>query len=598
MIILGIYDDHNASACLAVDGEIVFAAQEERFSGRKNEESFPRLTVEYILRTYNINPSEIDEVAIAGVHHSYIDLMLRKSTTFTIRDYIHEMEYYWKPKLKGESYDENYYLNLYNSNPKFQHNDDIYEYSDSLHSLKGIEQLEEFNRIRTKCISNFLKIPEDKIKYYDHHSCHIYYGYYSNLIKKDKTIGFTIDAFGDNRNQTVWKIENDHFDLLAESKECELARVYRTVTLYLGMKPYEHEFKVMGLAPYAKEEHAEKVCEELKEIVKVEGMRVLHNKRPADLFQFMKEKFQYYRFDNIGAGVQMWLEQVSLELLKNIFKETGIRNFVFSGGVAMNVKLNKLLAEQDFVDDFYVCGSSADESLSIGVAYMSSKLRSLAVKPLTHLYLGSSIENSELEKFLETEEVKKYFNVKKNVNNVEIAQLLADGEVVARVVGRTEFGARALGNRSILANPSKMDVVKEINEMIKKRDFWMPFALSVLDTFEHRYIINDKNIQARFMANAFETKTNEYENIRSGTHPYDRTVRPQVVTKDSNLSYYELIEEFAKISGIGALLNTSLNLHGLPLVNDHIQAFYVLKYSGLKYLLIDNYLFTKKLNNL
>jgi carbamoyltransferase len=593
MIILGIYDDHCASACLSIDGEIIFAAQEERFTGRKNEGSFPKSVVKYILQTYNIKPESIDEVALGGVHHSYVDLMLKKATTFKVKDYINEMEEYWKPKLKGDQHDKNYHLNLYRNNSRFQNTDDVYDYPDELHNLSGYEQSLAFNKIRVGCISKLLNIHESRIKFYDHHSCHIHYGYYSNPQKKDVTVGFTIDAFGDNRNQTVWKIKNDQFQIIAESKQCELARVYRTVTLYLGMKPYEHEFKVMGLAPYAKLEHAEEVCKELSGLLKIEKMRVLHNQRPADLFQFMKEKLQFYRFDNIAAGVQMWLEKVAVALLEDIHKETGIRNFVFSGGVAMNVKLNMLLADQEFVDDFYVGGSSADESLSIGAAFMASKEAGEQVKPLNHLYLGANINRVELDKYIYSEAIEEEFKVKKGVTNKEIAKLLTDGNVIARVVGRTEFGSRALGNRSILADPGKADVVKEINEMIKKRDFWMPFALTVLDTYEDQYIENPKKIQARYMANAFSTKIKDFDRIKSGTHPYDRTVRPQIVTNDANPKYYDLICEFANMTGTGALLNTSLNLHGLPLVNDYIQAFYVFRNSGLKYLVIEDLLISK-----
>ncbi len=594
MIVIGIYDDHNASAALCIDGEIVFAAQEERFTGRKNEEAFPRYTIEHILKTYKIRPEDIDEIAIAGIHHDYMDLMMRKHSVFTIRDYIEEMERYWKPKLSGAPFDKDYNLNLYKTQKRFQHADDVYEYPESLLKMSGTEQLDEFNRIRKKSISRFLGIPEDKIRFYDHHSCHIYYGYYSNPRKQNPTIGFTIDAFGDNRNQTVWKIEGDRFELLADTKECELARIYRTVTLYLGMRPYEHEYKVMGLAPYAKEEHAQKVCDELSDVARVDGMRIVHKNRPRDLFQFMKDRFQYYRFDNVAAGVQMWLENTAVELLKNIHKETGIRNYVFSGGVAMNVKLNKVLAEQEFVDDFFVCGSSADESLSIGVAYMAARARGVECKPINHLYLGPPVDQSAVAEFVKEEAVQSRYEVRTGVTNKEVAAILAAGNVVARVAGRMEFGARALGNRSILANPGKEDVVKEINEMIKKRDFWMPFALSVLDSYADRYIENPKGLQARFMANAFDTKPEHYERFRAGTHPYDRSVRPQVVTKDANPQYYNLIEEFAAVTGTGALLNTSLNLHGLPLVNDHRQAFHVLDNSGLDYLLIEDVLLVRK----
>ena len=257
----------------------------------------------------------------------------------------------------------------------------------------------------------------------------------------------------------------------------------------------------------------------------------------------------------------------------------------------MNVKLNKVLAEQDFVDDFYVCGSSSDESLSIGVAYMAMRDKDVKVEPLSNLYLGPEVSSEALASVKKNVNGRDNVKVTEGVTNADIARLLASGEVVARVAGRTEFGARALGNRSILADPGKPDVVKQINEMIKKRDFWMPFALSLLDSHEEFYLKNPKGLQAQYMANAFDTKDKDYERIRSGTHPYDRSVRPQVVTREMNPEYYDLINEFSKLTGTGALLNTSLNLHGLPLVSDPYQALYVLENSGLRYLVIENTLF-------
>ena len=215
----------------------------------------------------------------------------------------------------------------------------------------------------------------------------------------------------------------------------------------------------------------------------------------------------------------------------------------------------------------------------------------MKVEPLSNLYLGPEVSSEALASVKKNVNGRDNVKVTEGVTNADIARLLASGEVVARVAGRTEFGARALGNRSILADPGKPDVVKQINEMIKKRDFWMPFALSLLDSHEEFYLKNPKGLQAQYMANAFDTKDKDYERIRSGTHPYDRSVRPQVVTREMNPEYYDLINEFSKLTGTGALLNTSLNLHGLPLVSDPYQALYVLENSGLRYLVIENTLF-------
>ena len=173
----------------------------------------------------------------------------------------------------------------------------------------------------------------------------------------------------------------------------------------------------------------------------------------------------------------------------------------------------------------------------------------------------------------------------------EVAALLAKGEVVARYKGREEFGARALGNRSILADPSRYDVVQIINKMIKCRDFWMPFACSILQEDADTYVKNPKGVFAPYMILTFDSK--KTEDIRAGSHPEDKTVRPQIVTPAHNAEYHRLISEFKKLTGRGAVLNTSFNLHGFPIVSSPDDAAEVFVKSGLRHLAVGDYLLSK-----
>lgn len=593
MIILGIHDGHTASAALSINGEIIFAAQEERFTKVKIQEGFPKKTVEYILEKFSLTGNDIDKVVFSTIDIGFTDLYSRREEQHTIKDWIQEMDEYWNPKLKGESYNKNYLLNLRNKNSKYIPKDDIYEYPDFLFELPYKEGVEQFNAIRRKAAADLIGINPDNVEFYDHHTCHIYYSYYSNPNRKSDTIGFTLDSYGDGKNQTVWKIENDHFDLIEESSECDLGRLYKIATLYLGMRPNEHEFKVMGLAPYVKEKYANEVYEELKDLLHVQGMKIVHKNRPVDLYQFMLEKLRPYRFDSVAAGLQKYLEVITKEFLINVHTHTGAKNFVFSGGVSMNVKLNKVLGELDFVEDFFVCGSSSDESLSIGACYVANNRHDIKNRALPHLYLGSYESQTEIDEYIKRKGLDKKFSVRHGVKNNVIAKMLADGQVVARMCGKMEFGARSLGNRSILANPSNTNIVKEINEMIKGRDFWMPFALTILDSCQTKYIKNSKGYESRYMATSFDTKPEYLHEIQAGTHQYDNTVRPQILSREQNESYYDLIKQFEEISGIGALLNTSFNLHGLPMVNDIQDAIHVFENSGLEHLLIDEILISK-----
>jgi carbamoyltransferase len=591
MIIIGIYDDHNASAALSINGEIVCSVQEERFTKRKNEKGFPQKSVKYILEKYKLNNSMIDIVAMSTIDRNDLNnLKYPIDAVFSIDDYIDMMDDYWKPKLAGQAYPKDYAKNIFDI--KFSGETSFYNIPNEFYNLDDSELHDKITEVVIDDISNYMNVDKDKIKFYDHHTCHAMYGYFANPNKKDKTIAITVDAHGDGKNQTVWKIENNKFELIADSSECEIARLYRMVTLYLRMKPLEHEFKVMGLAPYAKDKYANEVTKVFEELLEFEGLRIIHKNRPANLYEFLNEKLKYFRFDNIAGGIQNYTENILSELFIRANKEIGFSNFIFSGGVAMNVKANKALGDLDCVDDIFIAGSSSDESQSIGACYYANYENKIDNKPLNNLYLGTENSSDEIQEFIIQNKLDEKYTIT-DANNQYIAQLLADGEVVARVCGRMEFGSRALGNRSILANPSNPSIIQHINELIKGRDFWMPFAATVLDTYEDKYLVNPKGFESRYMAVAMDTKKEFLKDIKAGTHPYDETIRPQILTKDQNTEYYDLIEKFSKITGIGSLLNTSYNLHGLPVVNDVADAIHVFENSGLKYLILDEVLISK-----
>ena len=176
---------------------------------------------------------------------------------------------------------------------------------------------------------------------------------------------------------------------------------------------------------------------------------------------------------------------------------------------------------------------------------------------------------------------------------IKIAQLLSEYKVVARFWDRCEWGARSLGNRAILGNPSDMKTFYEINDMIKKRDFWMPFAPSILKEDSNLYVRNPKNIDAPYMILALEATKLAKTHLKAALHQADHTLRPQFVDKEMNPYYYKLISSFKELTGIGGILNTSFNLHGYPLVGSLEQAIFTFENSGLNYLALQNYLVSK-----
>jgi len=260
-----------------------------------------------------------------------------------------------------------------------------------------------------------------------------------------------------------------------------------------------------------------------------------------------------------------------------------------------------LIMELPEIESLFIFPSCGDESNSTGAAYQiyaEEKLKKgepIDINPLENIYFGPEFKDKEIEIVLKNNDnnngVYKY--EKKDDIEKEVAHLLNKEEIVARFKGKMEFGARALGNRSILADPINIEVVKTINDIIKNRDFWMPFAPSILKERTDEYLVNHKQIDSPYMIICFDS-TEKVKELKAACHPYDNTIRPQVVYKDWNPDYYRLIKEFEKLTGRGAILNTSFNLHGHPIVCSPKDALEVFKKSGLEYMAMGNFLVRKQ----
>ncbi len=245
--------------------------------------------------------------------------------------------------------------------------------------------------------------------------------------------------------------------------------------------------------------------------------------------------------------------------------------------------------------------SCSDETNAIGAAYhvyaqeKLKKHQEIDIKPLGPLYFGNDISQEEIEKTLKNFKFKQKVEQEK-IDDIEkkVAELLAQGEIVARAKGRMEFGARSLGNRSILANSSNPKIVNIINEMIKNRDFWMPFTPSVLSSRKDDYYLKSKSMPAPYMIMTFNGRSEKKDKFIAACHPADTTLRPQEVFKDWNPNYWKLLKYYEQLTGEGIILNTSLNIHGYPIVSNAQDALEVFNQSGLKYLALGNYLIWKK----
>lgn len=590
MIILGIHDGHNASSCLMKDGKLIALLSEERMTYKKNDMGFPKGAIDECLRIAGISADEIDQVAYSSINLPVHYMRIKRECSFTVSDQIDEQEQYWKPLLYEGRLNEEYLQSVF-SNPRFQC-EQYYCFDGIPFNLTREENLSHLKRIRCKALQDFYGIDESKVRFLQHHDCHSYYAYFGSPFRKDKCLIITADGGGDGENGTVAIADNDKITKISANNCTDLARIYRYITLLLGMKIGEHEYKVMGLAPYVSQYEKTKTDKAFKDIFYIKNGMIEYIDRPKDLYFSFKEKLADCRFDGIAAGVQQMVEDIGLAWIKDLLEKHDIKRIVFSGGLAMNVKLNMLIGDLKEVEDFYVPASGGDESLSAGACYKAAAdAGTVCMESIENNYLGGHPDRNEV-----LAAVSKIENVEIRVGATpeDVAELLANNKILGRMCGRMEFGARSLGNRSIIANPSDADNVKRINYKIKFRDFWMPFAPSVLGSHADEYLVNPKKHLSDHMTLAFDTTDKGKMALAAAIHPADGTVRAHIVREEINPDYYKLIQAFEKKTGIGSLLNTSFNLHGFPVVNKPEHAVHVFENSDLDGMIIDDILILRK----
>jgi carbamoyltransferase len=581
MYTLGIHDGHNASAVLLKNGRIMAGVQEERPCGVKNAMGFPRAAIQDVLSQARISPQDVDWVALCGLHSG---------------------EYLGADQCANPSAQIlKWHQSVYNGNGV---------------SLKGlvrplvpeaIYELFKGNGIRERRIDGVasLGFRRDRVRFVEHHTAHASSAYYGWAKFDEPILVMTNDGMGDNVCATVSIGKNGRLERIASVPYTEsVAEIYALTTFLMGMVPLEHEYKLMGMAPYASPGRSENIYKSLSAMVDFNGGMTWQRKNGVPPFsaahRYLEKIYNRQRFDYVCGGVQKFVEEFLKKWVRNAIRETGIRKIALSGGIFMNVKANKLLLELDEVEDMFVFPSCGDETNAVGAAYWvyaeerRSKDLPIDIEPLSDLYWGRSFSDEEIESSLSSY---RFFNKVRveTPQDIErrVAELLARGSIVARCKGRMEFGARALGNRSILANASDPSAIKIINEMIKKRDFWMPFAPSVTVERVRDYIYKPKDIPAPYMIFCFDSNPEKIPVFAAGVHPYDGTARPQEVTEHHNSDYHRLIQYYGEITGEEIILNTSFNLHGFPIAYTPDQALSTFDRSGLEHIALGSFLVSK-----
>ncbi|MEP7353724.1 MAG: carbamoyltransferase C-terminal domain-containing protein [Acidobacteriota bacterium] len=564
---IGVHDGHNASVAVVRAGKVEFALQEERLTRIKNQGDAPRLATR---RALELVGSSETSVSLNGHYMNYqqwdretVLLDYEKSATLASR---------LKQPLKNTFIDRAY------------------------QRRKASERTAQLETIGLGSSMSAI----------EHHRAHASAAYYTAPWRESspsptpsgKTLVLTCDGSGDRLSATASIGEGSNLTRIAEVSEHDsIGRLYSLVTRYMGMVPLEHEYKVMGLAPYASNSRGAAAVAQMFQDLFEFSTDGLSWKRKAGVpsmyaaYGFLGRLLAGQRFDHIAAGTQMFIENMLARWVGNAARATGLSQIACSGGVFMNVKANLSILELPEIEKAYVFPSCGDESNSIGAACADAIAAGDPVFPLEGFYYGDEITDAEAQLALEeaaSAGCRLRFSLESNIERAT-AEQLAQHKIVARASGKMEFGARALGNRSILARADSPDVVRTINEAIKNRDFWMPFAPSVLAESADRYYSKPKPIASPYMMFAFRSLPETRKAFPAGQHPFDFTARAHEVTAKHNPGYHCMLQEYESMTGSGIVLNTSFNLHGEPIVYRAKDCVDVFVRSGLQNMALGNW---------
>lgn len=557
---------HDSSAALLKDGRIVAAAQEERFSRKKHDISFPNKAIEYCLKSNGITIDDIDYIG-----------------------------FYEKPLLKFERL-------LYQHLETFPKSYKIF-----LANMPSwfTEKLRVVRTIRKK-----LKYKKD-ILFIDHHMAHAASCFLISPFKKAAIL--TVDGVGEWTTTAYGVGEGNNITLQKEIRfPSSLGLLYSTITAYLGFTVNNSEYKIMGLSPYGNmNRKTNQYYERLKKVIDLKNdgsfrfdmsYFTYHHKNRMPSKKLCKllggpvrspESPLEQRHKDVAAALQMILEDCIFKILNHIYKETKCKNLVIGGGVALNSVMNGRILNNTEFKNIWIQPDPGDGGTSIGASSyvyhtILGKRRNFV---LNDAYLGPEFKNSEIKRFLENNKIKNYeFSNNDELKKVT-AKLIFENNVIGWFQGRMEWGPRALGSRSILSNPINPNMKEILNLKVKHREKFRPFAPVVCEDDAKKYFECDNPIPlpTDFMLMVYPIKKKYREAIPSVTH-VDGSGRLQTIRRNQNNLYYDLIKEFGKLSKIPILINTSFNIRGEPIVCTPYDAYKCMMGTGIDYLIIGNFL--------
>jgi carbamoyltransferase len=559
MITLGINYTrmHDSSACIVRDGELLFATAEERISRVKHDARFPLLAIEACLEFARVRADQLDEVCFAwttpgpGFRHD-----LKCLATGAI------------PRT---------YLNLLSTNLHFL----------SMWHQEGGAKLftQRFGKVKAR------------MRFVPHHLAHALSSFaYSGF---DDAAIVVMDGRGAWEATSIWHGRNGQIEhVLTIPFPDSIGFFFSEFTEYLGFHRNSDEWKVMGLAPYGQPGI------DLSEFIDLQASPYrVHAKRlianggspfgritSALGLPRLPESEIEDRFKNIAYSVQDVCEIAMMNVVRMAIEKTKCRNVCLAGGVALNSKANGKIIASGLVQKFFVQPAASDDGAALGAAvapYLDHDGK-LPNKPMRHAYFGSSFDDDTVATAVKTYKLR---HTKLSDPAATAAELLSQGEILGWFQGRMEFGPRALGNRSILADPRDPEMNLKVNNAVKFREWWRPFAPSLKKEVASDYLENATD--SPFMILTAQVRPEKRNVIPSVTH-VDGSARPQTVEKEINPLYWRLIDEFGKRTGVPVVMNTSYNLRGEAIVDTPTHAIQTFFSSGLDALIIGNLLVQKR----
>jgi len=565
--ILGIkYGGHDTSAALLVDGKIVAACAQERYSGDKHSRKFPKDAINDCLKIGKINIDDLDEIAFVNDVNKFI------------------REIYLRPALESEE----------RLNFLFQ-------------DIDKISKIFNFKEIIREQLGY-----KGKIKNYRHHLCHVASSYYSSGF--DNALCLSVDGFGEHETGIIASGTNGNIDILHEENfyPHSLGLIYSAITDFLGWKHHCDEGIIMGLAPFGNCNNT--IPNTNKTYISVFKEIILEKKEFN--YEINDEYFDYYtkrdkwvtekfkeifgkkrnykdeitqHHKDIAAALQTRLEEIVLNQLKKAKKKFPYDKLCMSGGVALNCSLNGKIEQAKIFKEIFIVPASGDDGCAIGACYLAYKdmNKEFIFKEDLNFYKGSIFSEQEIENSIKNSGL---MYQKPDDLFILVSELLEKGKIVAWFQGGAEFGPRALGNRSIICKPFPESMRDHLNKRVKFREEFRPFAPSVLDKYQKDFFELDQD--SPHMLIATKIKKEKKEIIPAVVH-IDDTCRVQTVKKSVNEKFYKLIESFNELTKIPVLLNTSFNVKGQPIVNTPEEALETFKNTNIDVLAIGNFVLIK-----